>query len=217
VATVSALLLPGMEGEARDFGLSQWFTPPALASRVWEWAKLGGPHRTVLEPSAGNGALVKPVLADPGECVRVLAVEVDCSHVLALSSLQRLAPRLHVQVMPANFLEAPSDLLGFFDLALLNPPYENGATEVFIQEALRYADRAVVIAQGSVLHGQERARTLWPHVDITRGVWLSARPCFGIGESGSEGGKRDFVVLELQKRQRPRKAGESMACEWQWW
>ena len=66
-----------IEGTNRDAGLSQWFTPPKLAARVVEWAGVPiSPFKEwrVLEPSAGNGALVRPLLAAGAE---VYAVEVD--------------------------------------------------------------------------------------------------------------------------------------------
>ena len=209
-------LLPGMESEARDHALSQWFTPSWLAADVWAWAREGGDHRSVLEPSAGDGALLRPLLGDPGECTRVLAVEVDHTHITALTGL-RDRSGVHLQVMPGDFLAAPRELIGHFDLALLNPPYERGQTEAFISACLAVSDRAVVIAQGSVLHGMGRYASLWRHVDVTRGVWLSARPQFGTGASGSATAQRDFVVLELRRRAQPREPGEAMQCSWSWW
>jgi predicted RNA methylase len=207
-----------MESEHRDHAASQWFTPPWLAEHVWEWAKQGT-HESVLEPSAGNGALLKPIAESPGDCLGILACERDIAHIPALRALQTSDPErvFQLTVLSGDFLAAPRDLLGRFDLALMNPPYERGQTEAFTLRALELADRVIVIAQGGFIHGQRRRRELWDHVDIRRGVWLSARPQFGTGASGSETAMRDFVVLELVKRTRPREPGETMACTWEWW
>lgn len=186
-------LIPGTN---RDLSKSQYFTPPELAERVVEWCDLTDwtvpgqtPHRyRVLEPSAGNGALVRPLVAAGAE---VYAVEIDERYCDALDLLN---PR-HIEC--ADFLtlaEGP----GRFDLCVMNPPYEHGQDVAFVLHALKFAPRVVGIFRSQILHGKARKRDLWAHVRPTRIAYLSERPDFG----GDYGAMTDFVVLELVERTR---------------
>jgi hypothetical protein len=59
----------------------------------------------------------------------------------------------------------------------------------------------------------QRRHPFWTEVaKIRRGARLSTRPKFGV-----EGGERDFVVVELQRRSRPLLRGESDTEQWEWW
>jgi predicted RNA methylase len=192
--------LPGMEAEARNLELSQWFTDPKLARSVWTWANRYERAASVLEPSAGQGALLTPIYEYPCECREVVAVEIDAAHidrleVLAHRGSERAGHQWHV--VTGDFLTLYYSRGPVFDLALMNPPYEDGQAEAFILHALRVCRRVVGIFKASILFGQERYRTLWSDVTTTREVRLAARPSFGLGESGGAGGKTDFVVLEL--------------------
>ena len=77
------LPLPGIERlpsawleERAGRDLSQWFTPDHLALRVAVWGLAGSQALTILEPSAGGGALVRAArMARPS--ARVLAYEID--------------------------------------------------------------------------------------------------------------------------------------------
>ena len=40
--TQTAAYLPGMEAEHRSPELSQWYTPPDLAARLWGWCHVLG-------------------------------------------------------------------------------------------------------------------------------------------------------------------------------
>jgi len=195
--------LPGMETERRRPELSQWYTEPKLAARLWAWAnRYQQPHR-VLEPAAGQGALIKPMMIEPYSCGQVVAVEIDPSNVQALERIMwegRRTWRLRL-VIRGDFLTTQwkRDELGRlpFDLALMNPPYEDGRAEAFILHALTVCERVCGIFKASILHGDERRRTLWSKCHTKREVRLMTRPSFGRGESGAEGGKTDFVALEI--------------------
>jgi predicted RNA methylase len=196
--------LPGMEHEQRKPELSQWFTDPKLARSVWLWANRHERAKSVIEPSAGHGALIRPIFENPMECFLVTAVDVDPRCVAVLQQLVHQVSQAQrglwcaVQqdfLADANWDEpGPNDP---FDLCLMNPPYEDGKAEEFILRALGVAKRVVGIFKASIQHGQERFQTLWSRAVVTREVKLARRPSFGIGASGSEGGKTDFVVLEI--------------------
>jgi predicted RNA methylase len=179
--------------------LSQWFTDPKLAREVWRWANRYELAESVLEPAAGHGALIRPIYELPMQCKRVMAVDIDatCCEVLkgvAGRALQRFGTW---SVMQADFLDERLTFVDRFDLAFMNPPYEDGKAEAFVLRSLRVAKRVVGIFKASIQHGHERFHGLWSEAMVTREVKLARRPSFGIGASGSEGGKTDFVVLEI--------------------
>lgn len=199
---MSAEYLPGMEHEQRKPERSQWFTDPKLARAVWQWANRYEDAATVLEPAAGHGALIKPIYEQPMQCRHVTAIDIDSNCIEVLDQFAGRARQRAGQwdVVRADFLAEPAEWTSCaheFDLALMNPPYEDGKAEEFILRALRLAHRVVGIFKASIQHGHERFHDLWSKAVVTREVKLARRPSFGIGESGSEGGKTDFVVLEI--------------------
>lgn len=207
------LVLPGVDAPPRDHDLSQWFTPPELAQRVVAWAGVDRVENEyaprVLEPSAGNGALVRP-LVDAGAWVT--AVELDPRYVGVLAKLLNKCEE-HAVLCPKNFLEfEPLP----YDLCVMNCPYEDGLDVAFIRHALAFAPRVVGIFRSAIVHGEERYDTLWRRVDIVRGKWLRWRPQFGKGEK-SDGARSDFCVLELRERERSRELDEDMNLRFGWW
>jgi len=206
-------MLPGTN---RDKEASQWFTPPELAERVVEWARVakavqGIPRPIrVLEPSAGNGALVRPLVA-AGACVE--AVEADLRYVSDLANVLGLGERAHRMHCPCDFLKQRPDPR--FDLVVTNPPYEHGQDVAFILHALKFAPRVVGIFRSALLHGKERKHALWQHVRLTRIAFLSERPKFGKGDK-ADSARSDFIVAELVERERWR-AGEIERVAMEWW
>lgn len=208
-------LLPGMEGEARSRSLSQFYTPPKLARRVWHWIGEDPTLKTdvVCEPAAGRGALILPMLLSTPRPRAIYAFDIDpanCDYMRDGSA--GAAPE--VQIFCDNFLthtEEPPDWGA--DLVLQNPPFEDGGMVDFIFAALIVAPVTVGIFPASIVYGQGRFDQLWRHIDIERGVWLSERPDFG----GEFGAKTDFVVLQLRKRWRPRNRFEPFKLAMEWW
>lgn len=212
---INNLALPGMEYMQRDLSKSQWYTPPWLAVRTWEWwlRRHGGDRMQlrVLEPSAGSGSLVRPALQS-GRVARLQAIELDSRNVALLRTLQD--PRGALRVTHRDFM-GPG-VVGRYDVALMNPPYEDGQDVEHILRALAWAPMAVGIFRSALVHGSERYERLWRHVDITAGRWLRNRPGFGGGGTG-DAAKSDFVVLELVRRQQEREADEDMQLAMGWW
>lgn len=103
--------------------LQFYATPPAAAAALLREVYLPAGAR-VLEPSAGDGALLRAVsqraVADPRQRgLRVDAVEVDPGRVATLRGLRLPGVALHVQ--PANFLTWPVQPV--YDAVLMNPPF----------------------------------------------------------------------------------------------
>lgn len=206
------LFLPTMESEHRNHSLSAWFTPPRLAERVWNWCPPA--TRSVLEPAAGEGALIKPIIRNPRAVEHIIAIDIDEANAFKLRALWERDSHF-LEVACGDFMAWPwgLPLRARFDLALMNSPYEDGQAEAFILHALKFAPCVIGIFKASIVHGQTRARELWCDVAITRGVRLASRPSFGAGASG-DSAKSDFVVLELVRRDGPMRAG---AETWEWW
>jgi predicted RNA methylase len=183
-------------GTNRSKALSQWFTPKELAERVAEWARVHGgcsctdpfcnipterPMR-VLEPSAGNGALVRPLIAAGAI---VTACEIDERYAADLGREKGSWGWVHI----CDFLERKPTDMGPYDLCVMNPPYEDGQDVAFILHALKFAPRVVGIFTDRILFGVERKEGLWSQVRPTRIAFQSRRPF--------KGAQTDYVVAEL--------------------
>jgi predicted RNA methylase len=189
--------------------LSQFLTPARLAEDVvaWSGAKCGD---FVCEPSAGRGALVKPLLMLG--CY-VDAWEIDHENIPALGAIKKDAPRFR-GVIPCDFLTCTDSYSSEtpYSLAVMNPPYEGNQDVRFIERALGCSERVVGIFQSRILHSKGRAE-FWRHHDIRRMAVLSQRPRFG----GDHSAKTDFVVLEVLRRQSARLQGEATPTAMEWW
>lgn len=103
-------------------------TPVELAKRMVELADVK-PGQRVLEPSAGTGNLIAPIVnAFMGlDCGRIVAVELNCR--LAENLRQDRQKRLYAndetyKIVNSDFLECNGDL-GTFHRIVMNPPFEN--------------------------------------------------------------------------------------------
>ena len=110
-SALEQVLLTGEITGPKDFGF--FVTPPDLARRLVELAELT-PTCTVLEPSAGHGALAEEAAKVVGR-TRIQCVELLDSNVKVLTGLG-------FAVHQADFL----GMSGFsmpFDCAIMNPPF----------------------------------------------------------------------------------------------
>ncbi len=182
--------LPGLESAQLRRDLSAFFTPPALAQRLWDWAKLGGEVRSLVEPSAGRGALLKPVWAEDTERW-VTAVDADPAnaHVLLAQGWNCCPTR----VVCADFLTLEPETA--CDLALQNTPFEDGQDIAFVERSLLWAPRVCGIFPAGMFYSAGR-RPFWSRVEVTRQVYLSERPRFG----GEYAPQTNFCLLELVRR-----------------
>jgi len=176
--------------------LSQWFTDPALARRIVRWSD-PSPVDRVLEPSAGSGSFVKPLLKAGAH---VTAIEVDPDWV---RELRKLKGRLKVE--QADF--AAWKPAGRFSLSVMNPPYENQQDERHVAEVCKVADRVVGLVRAVFMHGVERRRLIWSRYRLTRLVHFSARPHF----SGAGSPRHDFTLFEIDTTRKP---GGKVSVEW---
>lgn len=160
--------------------LSQYHTPQKLAKHMVEWSGAErGMH--VLEPSAGGGNIVRELISI-GCSVTAFEVDPDWCYQLRMNCPDAI-------VYNEDFLEdgIPADL------AVMNPPLNNGFGLRHVDRALRFVPRVVTLLRTQDLHGSTRWFDFWRNHEIRRLAILSHRPRFG----GEYSPKADFVVVEI--------------------
>ena len=179
------LFSPDIEPERKE-DLDQWFTDPRLAEEFVEWCRI--PHgANVIEPTAGCGNLMKPLLKAGAN---VVAYELDPQWVAYL--------RKHY---PGAKVHDAQDFLGvklpeeMFEVCVMNPPLSDGMDGVFLRHLLGWARRVCAIVQTRTMHSIDRRKKLWSRAKVERIEFLSDRPSFGRGSP-----MRDFSFVEISTR-----------------
>lgn len=95
-----------------------YYTPNSIATYLWNWVKENKPA-TLLEPAAGDGALIKPI---DDRQLQISAVELMTSEVNKIKQLGEKQPGLHVfnEDFYAWYEKHESTK---YDAILSNPPY----------------------------------------------------------------------------------------------
>lgn len=187
----------------------RYFTHHKLAQRIAVWANIE-PGMRVLEPSAGEGAFVKPLV---GLGALVTAVEL---HPEQLAKLRELDVAHGFRLIQSDFLTWRPDTP--FDLAVMNPPFSDGADGTHVAHALRYADRVVVLVRTNFEHTAARWFSCMQRARVLRKVVLVNRPPpFGGPGDRNEGPMSDYVVLELERRENERAPGEADLVAVEYW
>lgn len=200
-------LLPAMDGEARSREFSQWFTPPALARQVVDWAGIESGSR-VLEPAAGRGALLTEIFEHAFDSVA--AFEIDPLHREHLRQTFFGAKSCSCCSLSGDFLAWEPDKS--FELAIMNPPYEGNQDVAFVDHALKCCNRVVGIFAARIVHSKGR-KAFWAGIHIRRMAILSERPRFG----GEHSARTDFVVMELLRRPQKPDLGQTFETQIEWW
>lgn len=145
-------------------------TPAALAQRMVQLAELGLSD-SVLEPSAGTGAILDAI--DGARCrpAYVTAVEINpqlCQRLRARDQIHSGGP---LRVVEGDFLEQTPETIGsHFDRVLMNPPFSNAVDVKHVKHALRFVrpgGRLVAIVAG----GPRQAEQLRELAEESGGVW----------------------------------------------
>lgn len=125
-------------------------TPDALAAKMVDLAGLA-PGEIVLEPSAGLGRLVRPMLA---KGVRVVAVELDETNAGQLRQIDGLT--VHCE----RFEDFQAREAATFDAVIMNPPFANGQDMAHIRAAwefVRPGRRLVAVCSEGPFFRQDKA------------------------------------------------------------
>lgn len=208
MARTQTEIFPGTE---RDHSLSQFFTPPKLARKLVQWAIAGHDdgswHRSdvpkrplrVLEPSAGNGAIVRELVSAGAE---VTAVEIDTRYALELAELMWRGSG-HTMIVPMDFM-AHRPYVQPFDLVCGNFPFHADLDGAFTLHTLEFAPRTCAIYPANVFYAEKRV-PLWKAARPTRIAHLSKRPWPGA---------TDYVALELVSSRIDPAIGATVTVEW---
>lgn len=184
--------------------LSQWFTPPALAQRFAEFALEGLRFPRVLEPAAGDGALVDAITTERPSC-RVTAVEIDPRWANDLRQWC-ITHRLDVNVIEADYF---ATFPGEHDVVVMNPPYEDGLDAAFITRAMEQAPRVAVLMRVNALAGQQRHKDVWSRIgrdwQMTGLAYCARRPQFLAAGLRVGNAESDFCAVRLERGKRRRK------------
>lgn len=200
---------------------SQFFTPAWVADRMVDWIRplLDDATRRawtlrILEPSAGSGALVRPVrIAARGALVD--AVELDPAWAAHLREEQvsrgiradgsRSTGRC--RVIEGDYLEQPPPAERYH-LAITNPPFSGGEEAAHLAKMMDEAERIIAHLPARSLHGVDRHRQVWRRIGVDwwlrREARLVRRPCYR-----GQGGSDEIVIVDLRRAPGP--------CEVEWW
>ena len=186
--------------------LDQWFTRPKVADAFARWARIQAGMR-VLEPSAGEGALLKSAPQ-----ARWTAVEIDSARADWIRKHGWAETVVHDDFLKA----APS--LERHDLVHQNPPYSNGLDTRFVEACIehRLAPRITGLLATNFLHSDTRMKRIWRWAKLTRLGILSTRPQFGQAGGSNDGPKRDYSFFELEVRRTARRRGAPDRPEVTW-
>ncbi len=173
-------------------GVDQYFTCEKVAERMVSWAEIRRGCR-VLEPSAGSGTIVRAIPKN----ATVTAIEIDADLATPLSELKRKRPGL--DVVCQDFLKyRPSR--DAHDVAIMNPPYSDGADGKHVAHALQFAPRVVCLVRANFLWGLGRYNQVFRWSQLTRAAILVRRPHFSGPADKGHTARHDFAVLELIRR-----------------
>lgn len=182
-------------GPVQNPALSQWFTPPEIAREMVRMAAAlvaKDPRVRVLEPSAGQGNLVRAMLELSSGFARIDAVELDSRW---QGSLEGLGDNVRVEI--CDYLERPAPRQRY-QLAITNPPYDGGLEAAHLAKMLDECDRVIALLPARSLHGVDRFERVWSRIGrewaMREIVHLVRRPKFGPG-----GGSDEIVLLDMQR------------------
>lgn len=140
------VLLTGQVVDERQ-ELGAFYTPPHVAAQVIAAADLK-PGLTVLEPSAGRGALAAPAHL-MGCCVDCVEIDPKSVHLLCSIPFRR--------VVPGDFLAMRPKLA--YDRVVMNPPFARQQDVAHVRHAARFlkpGGRLVAITSAGVLFRTDR-------------------------------------------------------------
>jgi predicted RNA methylase len=167
---VEPVLLTGQVTSAKqEFGFFE--TPPALARKVAMLADLKD-GMTMLEPSAGRGALVLAARAQAN--VKVDAIELYPGNAVVMKCIDLGGGRLFGE---ADFLATSVLDIGAYDRVLMNPPFAKRADIRHVTHALEFlkpGGRLVAFMSAGVEFREDRLarefrdRVFWPNASIER-------------------------------------------------
>ena len=179
--------------------LSQWHSRPAFAGRVADFARVRRGD-LVLEPSAGIGRLARFI----PRSASLTAIEIDARLVAHLVAHGRQRDWM---VIRADFLAWAAWRVSTlrvgelpFDVAVMNPPFENDQDAAHMLAALSLCRRVVAVVRAQFLFGSGRGAAIWQWYRHSRIAIAENRPPFDGVLEASGSPRHDFIVVEIVPR-----------------
>lgn len=172
---IEPILLTGeIVSKKQEFG--QFFTPAPIAEQVIALARLE-PDMTVLEPSAGRGALAAPALL---KGCQVDCVEIDERnvHILASSPYRAVVRRDFMRLDPGPI----------YDRVVMNPPFARRADIHHVLHAARFlkpGGRLIAITSAAVAFRTDKLSASFRAMVAERGGSIEALPPGSFKASGT--------------------------------
>lgn len=177
-------------------------TPPAVAAYLVGLLDVpaalarsarNGRAVALLEPSAGQGALIDPIRATHP------SVEVDCFELLSANRAALTAKGY--RILGEDFLgPAGAETAGLYDRVIMNPPFNGGVDLLHVRAAydsLRDFGRLVGVMSGGVLFRQDKATTAFRAWLRDRDGAIHGLPEGSFRESGTGVNTAVVVVQKL--------------------
>lgn len=156
----------------------QWFaTPPEVAECLVDALSIPTSGSfLLLEPSAGDGAILRELSAHAG-VLRVVANEIDPRHEAPLNAAMQLFPEAHV--IWGDFLHQVPSTPPIFDFVVMNPPFSGGRAVAHVNHAmnfLRPGGRLAAVVPSGVQFRQDKAHTALRNRVLASGGSLTPLP-----------------------------------------
>lgn len=171
--------------------LQAFYAPDALADRVAVLAELQ-PGMRVLEPSCGDGALVRAVLRREPKLGLIHVIDIDTPAWSKVCALTQAGSS-------GDFLRITPAELGLFDVVVMNPPFTKGQDMAHVLHAwtfLKPGGRLVAITSPGWRTGRTKAATEFRNFARAFAVHEDDVPAGTFCESGTD----VATVLLVMKR-----------------
>lgn len=167
----------------RDF--DQFFTPPALARRIVELADVRG--KSVLEPSAGEGAIALACGLAGAESVHAVEIDPKCTD--KLNASLRAGGSLWYRHL-TNFLGWCASRQQEFDRVVMNPPFYRQQDIVHVLAAyelwLKPGGKLVSVMSGGIAFRRDRKTMAFRGLIDDVGGHAEILPQGSFSDSGTE-------------------------------
>lgn len=163
-----------------------FYTPDDVAERMAELAKLGPGWRTVLEPSAGEGALVRAALRKGAQ--KVTAIDNDPHAVRMLNLLRERCTRhdTEMTVEASDFFDLTPQAR--FGAVMMNPPFANAAEVEHVLQAWKWVapgGRLVAVMSNAVTYRKDGRYKVFAEFLAQHGGLIEKLPSGTFEESGT--------------------------------
>ncbi|MBS7671428.1 DUF4942 domain-containing protein [Croceicoccus gelatinilyticus] len=154
---------------AKNFGFFP--TSEELARKVLEMGELTSisSETTILEPSAGTGALIEAAIGAGANSRNITAVEIqaDLASQLGGLGLGRL--------MVNDFMQLTPEIVGTFDVVLMNPPFDRSLDCDHVMHAMKFVKPGgklvAIMAAGVEFRENPRSKALLKRAGEWNAIW----------------------------------------------